>query len=150
MIFRHIHNRILLPVIIGGVTAILAAGNVSAQILDEGGFLDLEETVQHTFRGSAGQELFISAESVDFDTYLTLYGPGGRYVGENDDYGGTNSGLAVTLPWSGVYTITVGGYDQWADRGRYFVTVNESTPSYLLYEENSLSPGRYAEYSLQG
>jgi len=67
-----------------------------------------------TFTGTAGQQIAVSQNSNDFDTFVELYTgsfPGGtRIAADNDGGGGTNSRIPAgsgffTLPASGTYTI---------------------------------------------
>ena len=61
-----------------------------------------------TLDGTAGRHLTIEAMSSDFDTYLTVLGPGITVPLEDDDSGGDlDSRLSVTLPESGGYRIVV-------------------------------------------
>ncbi|GAB4483056.1 MAG: hypothetical protein Kow00124_32300 [Anaerolineae bacterium] len=61
------------------------------------------------FAGRQGQTVTIRvAGQGETDPRVTLFGPDGRVLGENDDSGGTlNSLLQVTLPADGRYTIRV-------------------------------------------
>jgi hypothetical protein len=152
MFMRYFLSSVAVTAAISGAMLTFLAEGASAQMLSEGGFLDPGETVQHTFYAEAGQEVWISVTSSDFDTYLTLYGPGGRFVVENDDHDGSNAGASVVLNRTGTYTLNVGGYDVDAGRGRYFVTVEDAspTPAALMYEEGYLNPGGFTEYSFYG
>lgn len=80
----------------------------------------------HSFEGRAGQAVTINLESSDFDTYLALIDPDNKIIGENDDISQTNpnSGLTITLPRSGMYSVIVNAYDR-TGRGRYVLTVRE-------------------------
>lgn len=69
-------------------------------------------TKQYSFRATAGQRISVEAASVQIDTYIALLGPGGIYLGEDDDSGGAlNSRLPATgslaAPLDGVYTVLV-------------------------------------------
>ena len=72
---------------------------------------------------TSGDELTISLDSQDFDTYLTLYGPAGHFLSEDDDTGGgpngTNSLINVSL-----------------------------LPGWYVIEVSSFSPGELGAYSL--
>jgi serine protease Do len=124
--------------------------------MSDAGFLDVGNTVDHTFQGAAGQEVTISVHSEDFDPYMTVYGPGGRYLLEVDDANNTLNPMAtVTLPRSGTYRVVVGGYSLDTDSGRYYVNVDESIPVpagpvTILYDSNFLDSGRYQQYFLEG
>lgn len=149
--FNHQICRLAIAIALSGTVLSLLAGKATAQIFNDAGFLDVGETVDHTFQGRTNQEVTISVESADFDPYMTVYGPGGRFLVENDDANGTlNSMATVTLPRSGTYRIVVGGYDMDSDNGRYVVRVDETAPVTLLFDSNILSPGRFQQYSLEG
>lgn len=81
---------------------------------------------EYTFDGEAGQSVRIDLTSSDFDTYLALFSPNGRLVGENDDVidGDTNSRLRVTLPTTGLYRVVVNAYDS-TGIGQYLLTIRE-------------------------
>ena len=51
--------------------------------------------------------------SQDFDTVVFLVGPDGDMVAYNDDVSSSslNSGMSVTLPQNGVYTIIANAWD---------------------------------------
>ena len=74
--------------------------------LDDGNYVDV-----YTFNGTSGQQVSITLDSADFDTYLYLLAPDGSLLESDDDGGGgTNSqipsaGGFVTLPANGAYTI---------------------------------------------
>ncbi len=72
-----------------------------------------------TYQGQAGQSITIEARETDgnMDTVVTLYGPSGSYIDENDDglAGCCNSLLTVTLPETGEYVIVVGGFSGGGD-----------------------------------
>jgi hypothetical protein len=80
---------------------------------------------EHVYQARAGETAVIEAESPDFDTILTVLGPGGRVVAENDDFGtGWNSRVEVEFDSSGPYRLVVSPY--WDDQsGSYRVTVSE-------------------------
>ncbi|WP_026072791.1 trypsin-like peptidase domain-containing protein [Nodosilinea nodulosa] len=77
-----------------------------------------------TFQGRAGQQVVISLESPDFDTYLILVDDARNRIGENDDANAntTNSQIAVQLPHDGTYSVLVNSYQQ-GGQGRYLLTV---------------------------
>lgn len=102
-------------------------------ILQEQGALAMGDSVlpsdnslydEYTFEGRAGQSVTITLESSDFDTYVALFAPNGRLVGENDDRSDSdnNATLTVTLPVSGRYRVIVNAYDS-TGQGRYTLTV---------------------------
>lgn len=72
------------------------------------------------FEGQSGDAVTILVMAIDdgFDPSVTLYGPDGTELGHDDDGGGDlDSRLIMTIPQTGVYTITVTGYG--GDSGRY-------------------------------
>lgn len=83
---------------------------------------------EYTFQGTAGQSVTVTVESSDFDTYVAVFSPDGKLLGENDDLNQSskNSRLTVTIPSNGTYRVIVNGYDN-KSRGRYALSV--STPT---------------------
>jgi hypothetical protein len=75
---------------------------------------------EYLFVGRAGQEVDISVNSPDFDTYLLLIGPDGELVAENDDItpGNLNSAIATELPMNGNYLVVVTSFFP-QERGAY-------------------------------
>ncbi|NEQ26086.1 MAG: serine protease, partial [Microcoleus sp. SIO2G3] len=92
----------------------------NSQVLQQDGSLYDE----YQFQGQQGQQVVISMESTQFDTYLLLVDPNGQLVDQNDDgaQGSTNSQITATLPSDGTYTIIANAYDS-TGRGRYTLTV---------------------------
>lgn len=80
---------------------------------------------RHSFDATAGQYLTIDLVSDEFDTYLTLEGPEGFVISENDDYGpNTDSRIVQELNQTGRYTAIVSGF--WEDsEGAYELIVSE-------------------------
>lgn len=78
----------------------------------------------HTFEGTAGESVTISAVSADFDTYVALLDSNGNLIGENDDASenNPNATLTITLPRTGRYGVIVNSYDK-TGRGEYVLTV---------------------------
>ncbi|MCP2732447.1 trypsin-like peptidase domain-containing protein [Limnofasciculus baicalensis] len=78
----------------------------------------------HTFEGTAGESVTISAVSADFDTYVALLDSNGNLIGENDDASenNPNATLTITLPRTGRYGVIVNSYDK-TGRGQYVLTV---------------------------
>ncbi len=70
----------------------------------------------YTFGGTAGQQIAISLNSTDFDTYLNLYDSEGVQIACDDDGGiDVNSRIPAesgvfALPRTGTYTIRVGSF----------------------------------------
>lgn len=95
--------------------ALTSGQTVRGQITDE-----TPET-RYTFEAQAGDTVTITMASLfgDLDTYLTLLGPNGEVIAENDDYDsqqitlffGTDSALVgITLPETGTYSILAQRY----------------------------------------
>lgn len=86
-----------------------------------------EYTESWSLEGEAGAGLTLTMESDAFDTYLMIRGPGGFSL-DNDDGPsmGLNSQLEVTLPQTGVYTITATSYAP-GETGPYTITMTEGT-----------------------
>ena len=84
-----------------------------------------------TFRGEAGQSLLLTAESDDFDTYLTVFGPDGSLLGANDDAWDSystsyyQSAVELELLEDGRYTVIVGAYSQFG-LGDYSVLLSDA------------------------
>ncbi|MEM9273594.1 MAG: AAA-like domain-containing protein, partial [Cyanobacteria bacterium P01_F01_bin.143] len=90
--------------------------------------------------GTAGQEIEISMESEDFDTYLILENSEKERIKEDDDGGdGSNSFMNVILPEDGNYKIIATTYETNAS-GEYQITVDQLKviESPLLREETTL------------
>jgi len=72
---------------------------------------------RYTFNAAAGQQAVITSTSGPLDTFLTLIGPNGAVILNDDDSGGdTNSRIpggagALTLLLPGTYTIEASTYD---------------------------------------
>jgi hypothetical protein len=107
----------------------------SAPILQEQGALEEGDQVLtsdgslydvYTFEGKAGQEIVVSLESEEFDTYLAVVDPEQQVIAENDDVSETdrNSNITVTLPSDGTYTVVANGFDR-TSRGQYSLSIME-------------------------
>lgn len=85
---------------------------------------------EYTFVGRTGQQIRITLESANFDTYLILLNPNRNDIGQNDDANDNtlNSELTLTLPVDGTYTVVVNGLDE-NSLGEYNLTVETSTSS---------------------
>lgn len=81
---------------------------------------------EHSFYGEAGQQVTVTMESDDFDTYLILIGPNEQVIEQNDDIGPSNfnSAITVTLPTTGTYRAIANAYDS-TGRGRYSIRVQQ-------------------------
>lgn len=74
-------------------------------VLEQGGIMTW------FFDGFSGDEIVLTANSTEFDTFLQLYGINGTVLAENDDYyDGTNSQIIITLPADGIYQVVVSAY----------------------------------------
>jgi hypothetical protein len=87
-------------------------------------------TKQYAFKATAGQRISVEAASVQFDSYIALLGPGGIYLGEDDDSGGAlNSRFPATgslaAPLDGIYTVLVSSA-LFRETGAFSVRVNLS------------------------
>ncbi|MEL7067842.1 MAG: trypsin-like peptidase domain-containing protein [Cyanobacteria bacterium J06581_3] len=80
---------------------------------------------EYVFDASAGQQVTISLESRDFDTFLVLVGPDGEVLDSNDDISRSslNSGLSVVLPESGRYLVIANAIDD-TGLGQFTLSVN--------------------------
>ncbi len=100
--------------------------NVQGELKDGDPVLASDGSLYHeyTFDGTQGQEVTISLESNEFDTYLAIFTPDNKLLEEHDDISptNTNSLITVTLPTDGAYRIIVNSYDD-QGRGRYQLTV---------------------------
>ena len=136
-------NLALLTVFLGlcsGQIFLKPASAQSTSILREQGQIDSSDRRLnddslydlYTFSGDAGQQVVITLESSDFDTYLFLVDTNGNEVAENDDYDGTsNSRITTTLPVSSEYRVIVNSYDV-SGRGQYILdiaTVSTTSPA---------------------
>ena len=81
---------------------------------------------EHSFHGEAGQQVTVTMESDEFDTYLILIGPDEQVIEQNDDIGPSNfnSAITVTLPTTGTYRAIANAYDS-TGRGRYSIRVQQ-------------------------
>ncbi|MGJ3251895.1 MAG: PPC domain-containing protein [Elainellaceae cyanobacterium] len=122
-----------------GTSSGAIAQNSSGILLQRQGTLQRGDSVlpsdgslydEYTFEGRAGQQVTISLESPDFDTYLILLGPNDDVVAQNDDVSATNlnSSLTVTLPSNGTYRVIANSYSS-GDRGGYELTVTGQSQS---------------------
>jgi len=106
----------------------LLSAPVYAQDLLFSGYLDEVDTfAEHTFELAAGQTalLVARATSGDLDTVLTLYGPGGAAVADNDDFArlAFDSALVYTASAGGVYTARVEPYPVGGGAGAYELAI---------------------------
>jgi S1-C subfamily serine protease len=78
----------------------------------------------YSFPGEAGQQVTITLNSSDFDTYLAIGDSEGELLDSNNNANArtTNSEIVLTLPRTGTYNIIVNGFST-ADQGAYVLTV---------------------------
>ena len=85
-----------------------------------------------TFTGRAGEQVTITLDSPNVDTFLRLYRENGAddiKLGEDDDGGdGLNSRLVITLPADGTYLVCASTAAT-SDTGNYTVRVSAGAPS---------------------
>ena len=80
-------------------------------VLGDGTLIDF-----YDFHGTAGQAVYVSESSANFDTYLYLLDDAGNVIDENDDSGGFSDsripvdGGVMTLPYTGDYIIGANSY----------------------------------------
>ena len=100
---------------------------VAGELTSESGrnFKDGSHLDVLVLRGREGDAVVLRASSEAFDTYLTLYAPGGTLVDWNDDDlqgNGTDAAIRATLPMTGTYVVVVSGFGPF-DLGEYTVTL---------------------------
>ena len=74
----------------------------------EGTLSDARPVERYSFQGRANDQFVLRMEALDtaLDPFVSLYGPGGEIIGQDDDSGGgANAELAVVLPVDGTYEI---------------------------------------------
>lgn len=103
------------------------------------------ESESWTFEASEGDLVSVSLSSPDFDTYVSVSGPDGGVVAENDDSGfGVDSLIGVlAIPASGTYTVNVSSYFS-EGGGGYYLTVSPLTLA------GTLEPGMEVTGTLEG
>ena len=79
---------------------------------------------EYTFNGQQGQQITISLESSEFDTYLAVFTPDNELLQEHDDIdqNNSNSQITMTLPKTGTYRVIVNAYDS-KGKGKYLLKV---------------------------
>ncbi|MEL7432978.1 MAG: PPC domain-containing protein, partial [Chloroflexota bacterium] len=87
-----------------------------------------DETVEYEIELEEGQEIEISVESDDFDTYLKLFDEDGDEVASDDDGGeGLNSTIEYEVEEDGTYIIEVGSFPNGSDAtGDFELSVEET------------------------
>ena len=114
------------------------ANEVSAQtILEEQGTIE-PASKEYPLELEVGEVIAITMTSEDFDTVLTLIGPGGEEVAFNDDFGGTlNSQIIYSPMTAGSYTIVTQSFD--GEGGNFTVEVRPATEYEVAYNEAQAS-----------
>lgn len=79
---------------------------------------------EYTFDTSAGMEVVIEMTTDSFDAFLSLHGPGGELLVENDDgeHGDTNSTIRMVAPTTGTYTLIARPFSE-GETGPYTVAI---------------------------
>ncbi len=85
----------------------------------DGSFYD-----EYSFEGRENQEVTITLESLDFDTYLAIFTPENKLLQEHDDISqeNSNSEMKITLQKAGTYRIIVNSYHN-NGQGKYTLKV---------------------------
>jgi hypothetical protein len=127
----------LAPAPVVAVPQPIALGQtVQGTLTEEDAMVDEDDWDPHyklyTIQARAGQQLMITMESDEFDTYIG-FGPmtgGELQVTDYDDDGGdgTNSRLRVTVPGDGTYGVQARAFGP-GHLGRYTLTVREQVPA---------------------
>lgn len=111
-----------------------SAGTTSSSlILQEQGTLGASSPVwqedgslyqEYTFQGTQGQQVTITMESSEFDTYLMVFDERYQIIDQNNDVSpqSTNSTVVLTLPYTGTYRVIANALDN-TGRGRFQLTV---------------------------
>ena len=108
------------PIAAQQLAGTLAQGDTT---LNSGEFADT-----YPLQGVAGQQIEISLNSQQFDTYVAISGPGGfqQYNDDDTENNSRNSRLVATLPANGEYTIHVTSYAA-GETGAYQLAIAPST-----------------------
>lgn len=107
---------------------------------------------EHSVTLAANQRFTARLESVDFDTYLVVRGPGGVEF-TNDDYGSTSvSQVEFVAPRAGTYTVWATAYDAEVNTGAYTLVLTPGATATVAVVEGRLDPtdtllpkGEYAD-----
>jgi len=132
-----LQGLILALATLGTLTSLSSSVFAQATILRESGQLDSSDDRiesdnslfdQYDFIGQVGQEITITLESTEFDTYLILLDADGNLLVQNDDADTTttNARLNFVLPKNGQYTVVANVYDS-SGRGSYLLTVTDNS-----------------------
>lgn len=115
-----------------------------------------QPTMNTTFAGKAGDIVILTARSQDFDAYLTLTGPEGTVLAEDDDSAGLLDPRIgpLSLPANGTYTVTVSSYGGGlvTSTGAFTLIIDRPDPALLAYGETvqSSAAAGAALYTLRG
>jgi hypothetical protein len=93
--------------------------------LNSGEFSD-----SYFYEAYAGETVFLSVSSAEFDTYLMVRGPN-EFSLDNDDYDsttGVDAGAAVTFPVGGEYRVIVTSYEP-GESGTYTLSAMPAAPN---------------------
>jgi hypothetical protein len=105
-------------------------GTVAGELSERSGqnFKDGSRVEVVVLRAQAGQPLVLDVTSEDFDAFLSLYGPDGTLLDQNDD-GPTSFDprLAFTPPADGAYLLVISGFGAW-DLGAFEVSARLAAP----------------------
>lgn len=105
----------------------------------------------YTYRATAGETVTFTLESSAYDTWLSVSGPGGTYL-YNDDYSGTNSSVTLYAATAGDYTIYASSYVA-GSTGSYNLRVNgaaASAPPVTSGTQVQVMAGRASVQTLHG
>ncbi len=109
------------------------------QNFKDGAYLDM-----FVLYGEEGEDVTLLASSLEFDTYLSLFGPDGSFLGGIDDsMYGTDAELLITLPETGRYLAVVSGYSEY-DLGRYSLARSDSLPATAAEVTPLMIPGTFS------
>ncbi|MFT5994341.1 MAG: hypothetical protein ACI82G_003353, partial [Bradymonadia bacterium] len=100
---------------------------VSGELNAQDAFFNQRDTFAdvYTFEGAAGGHIAASLDSDAFDAYLTLIGPSGLTLAQDDDGGeNTNSAVTLMLTESGTYRLVATSFSQRSE-GAYTLAVTD-------------------------
>ncbi|MEA5471268.1 CAP domain-containing protein [Spirulina sp. 06S082] len=145
--FKHYWSLILVATGSNNPNAVAPAREILLQeegeLTEEDPSLDVDGSRydSYNFSGKAGQTIFITLESEEFDTYLFLFDEKNEQIGENDDISedNKNSQLTIVLPQDGTYLVLVNSYDP-NSRGRYQISIKEQDPETSSPENPTQQP----------
>ncbi|MBF2035745.1 MAG: tetratricopeptide repeat protein [Leptolyngbyaceae cyanobacterium T60_A2020_046] len=127
----------------GGVLVSAETAHAQAILEEQGTIIPAQR--EYSVTAEAGQVLAILMSSDEFDTVLSLLGPGSEEVAFNDDYGGTlNSRIIYRVPTDGEYTVVARSFS--GQGGNFDLVVRAATPYEVSYDaaQQALQEGDYA------